>query len=278
VPPRIALYVNVAIAAIAAAGLAVGLTLDTRTTPHQAKPFPGKPPVPTNLPAPYGPMIEAAFRDWPHGSIDTMQKLGLEYGNDTSPRRARAIVAFYRGFALLWAGYPGDAETALENAKKLGRNTPIQGEADNLLHPGYFQPTSGASYPVFIPTRPNKLLSRGSELQAEGHQESAEALYARAARLAPNDDEAQVAKAVGLFDEDNLTPAFSHLGPLVARFPKSQSVHYYLGLLLAWTSQGSLAITQFEDTVKLGPTTQIGKAATRFLDGIKQAGTTPASG
>ena len=43
-----------------------------------------------------------------------------------------------------------------------------------------------------------------SLLQRQGHQHSAERLYAQAARLRPDDDEAQVAAAVGRFDEDNL--------------------------------------------------------------------------
>ena len=50
---------------------------------------------------------------------------------------------------------------------------------------------------------------------AQGHQHSAERLYARAARLHPDDDEAQVAAAVGRFDEDDLSASFSRLGPLV---------------------------------------------------------------
>ncbi len=269
-PPRVSLYINVGLAAVAAAGLVVGLTLDTRTTPRQPSAIQGKPPVPKNLPAPYGPKIEAAFRSWPNGSIGAMQQLGLAYSKN-------AIVQYYRGLALLWAGYPSDAETALESAKKLGRNTIIQGKADNLLHPSFYQPSSGPSYPVFIPTRPNTLLSRGSRLQAQGHQVSAERLYQQAARLAPNDDEAQVAAAVGLFDEDNLTPSFSRLGPLTQRFPKSQSVRYYLGLLLAWTSQGSEAIKQFEKAVELGPKTEIGKAASQFLAGVGNGGTAAAA-
>jgi len=288
VSPRLALYVNVAIVAALAAGVVVGLTLDTRTTPHQPSPLPGKPPVPTNLPAPYGPRIEAAFREWPHGSVDAMQTLGLEYpGIGCAAKASKAVapvpcpaafVQYYRGLALLWAGYPNDAETALEFAKRIGVNTVIQGKADNLLHPDFFQPSSGPSYPVFVPTRPNPLLSRGSKLQAEGHQVSAERLFRRAARLAPGDDEAQVAVGVGLFTEDNPKLSFSVLGPLTGRFPRSQSVRYYLGLLLAWTSLGQQAITQFEKAVELGPNTEIGKAAKRFLKGIAASGSGTSSG
>jgi predicted Zn-dependent protease len=266
---RVELYLSIVIAAVAAAGIVVGITLQTRTTPHQPRAQKGPPPVPKNLPKPWGSQVEAAFRNWPKGSIDTMQRLGLEYPGN-------ATVQLYRGIALLWAGYPGDAEAALQSAKKLGRDTIIQIQADNLLHPAFFQPTTGPSYPIFQPTRPNPLLEHGSQLQAQGHQISAERLYRRAARLAPNDDEAQVAAAVGLFDEDNLTPAFSHLGPLTQRFPKSQSVRYYLGFLLAWTAQADAARTQFQKTYDLGPNTALGKAAGQLLAGMKAAGGTSA--
>ena len=267
---RASLYIAVAAAALVAAGIVVGLTLDTRTTPHQPQAATGKPPVPQGLTGAVGTQIETAFRDWPHGSISTMQRLGLQYlGGDTPKEREQsAIVQYYRGVALLWAGYPADAQNALEKAKSLGRDTIIQGRADNLLHPEYFQPGQGPPYPVFIPVTRNNLLEQGSRLQQQGHQISAERLFARAATEQPGDVEAQVAKAVALFDEDNLTPAFSNLGPLTAKFPKSQIVHYYLGYLLAWTAQGQLAISQFEKTVKLGPKTEIGKAATKFLAGI----------
>jgi len=273
---RSSVYVAVAAAALVAAGIVVGLTLDTRTTPHQPKAATGKPPVPRGLPGEVGRQIESAFRNWPHGSISTMQRLGLEYLGGSSPRAREqsAIVQYYRGVALLWAGYPSDAQTALEKAKLLGRDTIIQGRADNLLHPEYFQPANGPPYPVFIPLTPNKLLQQGSRLQQQGHQVSAERAFARAATAQPGNVEAQVARAVGLFDEDNLTPAFSHLGPLSAKYPKSQVVHYYLGYLLAWTAQGQQAISQFERTVKLGPGTEVGKAAKKFLEGIAAGGST----
>jgi hypothetical protein len=264
------LYATVGLACLVAAGVVIGLTLDTRTTPHQPKAVSGKPPVPVGLTGPAAPAIVAAFKNWPHGSIDTMQRLGLQYagGKTAAERSQSAVVQFYRGVALLWAGYPSDAQQALETAKKLGRNTLIQGRADNLLHPNFFQPASGSGYPVFVPISKNPLLRRGALLQSQGHQISAERLYRRAARQNPKDVEALVAAAVGLFDEDNLVPAFSHLGPLAQRFPRSQIVHYYLGLLSAWTAQGPEAIKQFKLTKSLGPTTVLGKQADQFLAGL----------
>ena len=267
---RSSVYLAVVAAALVAAAVVVALTLDTRTTPHQPKGAVGKPPVPQGLTGGVGRQIQSAFRDWPKGSISTMQRLGLQYNSGKTPaaRRRSAIVQYYRGVALLWAGYPSDAQTALERAKTLGRDTIIQGRADNLLHPEFFQPAQGPPYPVFVPSKPNTLLEQGSRLQQQGRQVSAERVYTRAVKSQPGNVEALVAQAVGLFDEDNLTPAFSHLGPLSARFPKSQIVHLYLGYLLVWTAQGQQAIDQFHTTVALGPGTAMGKQAKKILDAI----------
>ena len=105
---------------------------------------------------------------------------------------------------------------------------------------------------MFEPTGPDPLLVRGVVLQRDGHQHSAERLYAKAARLHPDRDEAQVAAAVGRFDEDNLNASFSRLGPLARRFPNSQTVRYHLGLLLAWTGQRAQAIKEFRLARRLG--------------------------
>ena len=75
-----------------------------------------------------------------------------------APRRRRneddrPIVQYYRGLALLWAGYPADASQALESAKKFGRNTIIQSRADNFLHPNFFQDPHGAGLPGVRPGR-----------------------------------------------------------------------------------------------------------------------------
>src|SRR5262249_2810049 len=152
-----------------------------------------------------GAQIIVAFSEWPHGSIDALQKLGLQHagGKTVAQRRTSSLVQYYRGVALLWAGYPHDAQGALELAKKLGRNTLIHNRADNLLHPNFFQETTGGpGYPVFIPINSDRLLARGSEEQQAGHQVTAESLYARAAKLHPKSVDAKVAAAVALFDED----------------------------------------------------------------------------
>ena len=260
---RTSLYVTVAVAAIAAAGIVVGLTLDTRTTPHQPKAAPGKPPVPQGLTGPAAARIVTAFRDWPHGSIDTMERLGRLYPSDP-------VVQLYLGIALVWSGYDADAEPVLERvkAKGVGWDTPWEIQADNLLHPQYFP-----NDPQFTPVGDDPLLRRGAILQAQGHQHSAEHLYLEAAKREPGNAEAQVAAAVGRFDKDNLSAAFSQLGPLTRRFPRSQSVRFYLGYLLAWTGQRDPAVAQFKRAVALGSRTALGSAAEAFLTKIEKIGT-----
>jgi tetratricopeptide (TPR) repeat protein len=255
------ILVLVAVAALAGAGAVVGVTLATRQTPVHPKPLEGKPPLPDKLPTPAAKEIRAAYADWPDGTLETMQRLGREHPRDE-------VVQLYRGIALIWGGYTGNGEEALLRAKRLGRDTMFEVQADDLLHPQYF-----SGYPVFDPIKPNALLERGSQLQREGRHRSAARLYERAARQNPNDDEARVAAAVARFDKANLTASFSRLGPLTRLFPQSQSVRFYLGLLLAWTGERQAAVTQFEKALALGPKTELGQAAADFLARVGERGT-----
>ena len=117
---------------------------------------------------------------------------------------------------------------------------------------------------VFQPSRSDPLLAaRACCSSARATSTRPSGSTAQAARQRPNDDEAQVAAAVGRFDEDNLSASFSRLGPLVKRFPHSQSVRYHLGLLLAWTGQRDQAITEFRLARSLGPRTSAREAGRR---------------
>jgi Flp pilus assembly protein TadD len=206
--------------------------------------------------------VRAAFASWPKGTLSELQGLVRQYPRDP-------VVQFNYGTVLLCRGYLADAEDAYRQAKTVGRNTIYEIDADNVLHPQFFQ----GGYPIFQPTHPEALLEQGVLLQREGHQHSAERVYARAARLQPKDAEAQVAAAVARFDEDNLSAAFSRLGPLTRRFPKSQSVRYHLGLLLAWTGQRTQAVREFRLARELGPKTELGQAADLFLRRLITNGT-----
>jgi hypothetical protein len=259
--PRLRALLLVAGAAVLAVAAVVGITLATRQSPTQPKPLPGRPPLPAPLRTPFAGTIRAAFAAWPRGTLDRMERLATDQPRD-------ATVQLCLGIALVYAGYDTDAETALQAAKTRGRDTVVEQQADSLLHPEYFP-----GYPTFAYDGPDPLLRRGSQLQAEGHQHSAERFYERAARLEPASDQAQVAAAVGRFDKGDLTPAFSQLGPLAKRFPHSQTVRYYLGLLLGWTAQRDAAVAQFRQALALGPRTQLGRNAAEFLRRLQEVRT-----
>ena len=142
-------------------------------------------------------------------------------------------------------------------------------KADNFLHPQYF----GNGYPIFQYQGRDPLLIQGQFEQRRFHQHSAERLYAKAARLHPNDADAQVAAAVGRFDMDDLSASFSRLGPLVTRFPRSQTVRFHLGLMLAWTGQRELAVKEFTAARGLGAKTALGMDANEFLARLGSSGT-----
>jgi predicted Zn-dependent protease len=255
----------VVLLALLAAGIVVGVVYVTRQSPVQPtaqckqrpKPFivPGTPTA--NVAA-----VRAALAQKPVAAARALEQLAFLASNDP-------VVQFNYGTTLFCAGFIADAEQAFRAAKQAGRDTFYEIQSDVLLHPQYFN----QGYPPFQSASHDPLLVRGSILQRQGHQHSAEREWSRAARLHPNSDEAHVAAAVGLFDMDNLSASFSKLGPLVRRFPTSQSVRYHLGLLLAWTGQRNQAITEFRLARSLGPTTALGKEANTFLGGLVTGGT-----
>src|SRR5204863_2699065 len=106
----------------------------------------------------------------------------------------------------------------------------------------------------------------GSALQRLGRPVSAEREFAAAARVAPDDAEAQTAAAVGLFSKARPALAFSRLGPLAPRFPRSQTVRFHLGELLLWIGQLDKARQELRLARREGPSTPLGRTAAEFLD------------
>jgi predicted Zn-dependent protease len=251
-------------AAVAAAATVAGVVYATRQDPAQPKALCRSPKalIVPGVATQNAAAVRAAFRRSPKEAARALQPLAEEHPDDP-------VVLFNEGSALYCAGYVDDAAQAFRQAKQAGRNTYYRVLADNLLHPQFFQ----KGYPTFQYYGHDPLLIEGQLEQRRYHQVSAERLYARAAKLHPDDADAQVAAAVGRFDMDNLSASFSRLGPLVKRFPKSQSVRFHLGLLLAWTGQRDLAVQEFRLARALGPSTPLGKDANAFLRGLSSGGT-----
>ena len=110
----------------------------------------------------------------------------------------------------------------------------------------------------------------GAALQRLGRSVSAEREFAVAARLAPNNAEAKAAAAVGLFSKGKPARAFSQLGPLAVRFPRSQSVRFHLGELSLWVGLLQEARRQLSLAYAEGRQTTLGKSAKEFLTRLPQ--------
>src|SRR5918912_723324 len=146
---------------------------------------------------------------------------------------AAAAGATVAATVLIWGGDSHAARQAWRAAERVGPDSPSAVRAESLLHPEF-----APGRPVFVPgfnpasnfpdspqaqlallaraaRRPDwrgKILY-GVALQRLGRPVSAERQFAAAAALAPSEPEARVAAAVGLFDKEQPSLAFSQLGP-----------------------------------------------------------------
>jgi Flp pilus assembly protein TadD len=210
--------------------------------------------------------LGAALADWP-GGFDRVASLAHVHPDSS-------LAQLELGLAFFWQGRLRQAQAAWRKARRLQPDTSYALRAEDLLYPRYF-----TGHPPFSPSfasppelarlsppeqfaflaararRPDahaKLLY-GAALQKLGRPVSAEREFAAAAKLAPNDPDARVATAVGLFDKANPSRAFSKLGPLVRVFPKAVTVRFHLGLMLLWLGQVGAGKAQLRKVVGAGP-------------------------
>jgi tetratricopeptide (TPR) repeat protein len=229
--------------------------------------------------------IGAAISSWPDGTVARLTQLsGLH------PRSA--AIQLNLGIARFWAGEAG-AKDAWLSAADLEPDTAYAVTADNLLHPDF-----APNLPIFVPEEDvpaavrrfdppeqfaalerrartgtvNDLLFYGVALQRLGKQQSAERVYREAARREPDNPEARVAAAVGLFDKSQPARAFSQLGPLSQTFPKAATVRFHLGLMLLWSGQVKEAGRQLRLARSVDPGSPLAPVAKQYLDKLRKAG------
>jgi tetratricopeptide (TPR) repeat protein len=262
VSPRARIYTLVGAIAAAAAGVVVALT--ALTANHPPGPRPGKPPFAGDATA--SPALAADVRS-AVGDVSHLRSLA-----GRNPKSS--FVRLNLGLALFWRRDDAEAVTAWREAKRLEPDTPSAVRAGDFLHPN-----SPAGLPKFQPsttrakTPVERLLARGVRLQYEGRPISAERLFARAAALAPDDPDAQVAAAVGLYDKDKPAAAFSRLGPLVRRFPHAQTVRYHLGILSIWLGTFGQARKELRLALAENPKSTYGKEARLLLKRLENVRT-----
>jgi tetratricopeptide (TPR) repeat protein len=222
--------------------------------------------------------IGTAFAAWPSG-FGRLADLAQAHPGS-------ALAQLNYGLGLYWRGDAAAAKAAWRAARKREPDTAYALRAEDLLHPNFPRglPTFVPSFatPAVLerlsPPRQLAYLQRlartggargkllyGVALQRLGRQVSARRQFDAAAALAPDDPEARVAAAVARFDKANPSAAFSRLGPLARRYPKSQSVRFHLGLCLLWLGSLQQARAELRQARDLGPATPLGTEARRFL-------------
>jgi tetratricopeptide (TPR) repeat protein len=223
--------------------------------------------------------VGAALARWPHG-FGTL--------TDIARRDPRSGAAWLNlGLGEYWLGRTTDARRAWRRAKVIAPDSEYAVRAGDLLHPE--DPVPGL--PMYVPgfrsppeldrlRAPAQLAflersARGGDahakilygvaLQRLGRPVSAERQFREAAALAPGDPGALTAEAVGLFDKDRPSAAFSRLGPLARQFPRAATVRFHLGLLLLWLGQVDPAKRQLRLARAAQPGSVFARQAAAFL-------------
>ena len=228
--------------------------------------------------------VGAALSTWPSGSLERLEELANLYPSS-------GVVQLHLGLARLWAGQ-GDPTAAWQDAQDADPDSPYAILAGNLLHanlprglpafiPSFAAPPGIARLPADRQLGALRSLARrggardwilyGVGLQRVGKPVSARRAFDRAAQLAPGDPQARVAAAVGLFEKDDPTPAFAHLGPLTREFPQEPTVRFHLAVLLLWTGRIPAAERQLRLAARTRPGSPIAREAARYLDTILKA-------
>ena len=257
--PRLRVWLVVGAAAIAAAALAVGVTVATRSDVHHSTskppPFLADPTAPPKVTSD----VRDALKAWPAGTVRRLRILAERYPHS-------ALVRLELGLALAFGGSGRDASRAWQDSRRVQPDSPSAVRAEDLLHPN-----TPPGLPPFVPafTRARTVvqrdLLRGVAFQQALRPVSAEREFAAAARGAPGDAEALTAAAVGLYEKDKPASAFSRLGPLARRFPRSQTVRFHLGLLLIYFGDIAQAKRELALARAAGPATPLGKRAQTLL-------------
>ena len=184
----------------------------------------------------------------PDAGLRGLQALALEHPGS-------ALVEYHLGLALVWVGRVVEAEKVWRAVTQKEPDSPYAVRAADLLHPDLprglpsfvasFADPSGlagltpAGQLAELRRRADRggvhdRIAYGIALQRLQRRVSAERQFALAAAAAPNDAEALTAAAFARFEKERPERAFSQLGPLAQRFPRSATVRYHLGILLLW--------------------------------------------
>jgi tetratricopeptide (TPR) repeat protein len=227
--------------------------------------------------------VGAAIAAWPEGTLSRLEQLAADHP-------ASAVVLFHLGLAQLADGNREAAVGSWEEAERVDPDSPAALRAEDALHPEFAPGRPPFVAPLEAPAELEGLspaeqlaelerqanaggveekLVYGIALQRVGRPVSAGEAFADAAAAAPASLPAKVAAALGRFDKDDPSQAFSRLGPL-ARSDEEGVVRYHLGLALSWIGQVEEAKRQLRLARDAAPDAFYGAEAERLLDRLEE--------
>jgi tetratricopeptide (TPR) repeat protein len=231
--------------------------------------------------------VGAAIASWPSGTLDDLRELAA--ANPDS-----ALVHLHLGLALYADGRQNEAAAEWREAARVEPDSQSAVRAGDLLHPD-MAPGLPSFFTSLQPPKslagkspqeqldeleeaarrggPDEWILYGTALQRVGEPVSARAAFERALELEPASLEAKVAAAVGRFDKDNPSAAFSRLGPLARDNPGSALVRFHLGLLLLWIRDVQDAREQLEKAAATRPENLYSREAKSLLARLEGIGT-----
>jgi tetratricopeptide (TPR) repeat protein len=231
--------------------------------------------------------VGAAIAAWPNGTVDKLTALARGHPDS-------ALVRLNLGLALYAAGRDAAAANEWREAERRDPDTLSALRAESLLHPGmapgrpFFYPSFGVPGEVArLPAGKqldalrrraaagglNARLLYGVALQRVGRPVSASEAFSRALAQNPDNLAAQVADAVGRFDKDDPSAAFSRLGPLTRSHPRSALLRFHLGLLLLWIRDVEDARKELQKAQAVDPRGLYGREASDLLSRLEAVGT-----
>ena len=231
--------------------------------------------------------VGAAVSSWPDGTLERLRELEASHPSS-------ALVHLHLGLALYAEGQEDEAAAEWRKAVEVEPDSESAVRAGDILHPDM-----APGLPSFFTTleppsgltgeSPQEQLDEleaaargggadewilyGTALQRVGKPISARAAFDRALELAPDRLDAKVAAAVGRFDKDDPSAAFSRLGPLARDNPDSALVRFHLGVLLLWIRDIQDARAQLEKAAATMPASLYSGEAKSLLSRLEGIGT-----
>jgi tetratricopeptide (TPR) repeat protein len=231
--------------------------------------------------------VGAAVSAWPDGTLERLRELEASHPES-------ALVHLHLGLALYAEGQQDEAAAEWREAVEVEPDSQSAVRAGDVLHPD-MAPGLPSFFSALEPPpgltgkSPQEQLDEleaaargggadewilyGTALQRVGKPISARAAFDRALELAPDRLDAKVAAAVGRFDKDDPSAAFSRLGPLARDNPDSALVRFHLGVLLLWIRDVQDARAQLEKAAATMPVSLYSREAKSLLSRLEGIGT-----